>query len=294
MAGWETGRQLAVGTTMRGATPLAAALAIATLSGCGPPAGHSGPPTAPLETAGVPTPSAALVAASPVTVSAALPSPTVPPDGALPAPPLVGTEWIRLPTSRTVVALTFDSGGDAGGAQSILSTLATAKAPATFFLTGRWVELFPDVAREIAAAHAIGNHTYGHARLPPLTDEDVQGEIERGEAMIWSVTGQDPRPPFRFPFGDRDARTIAAINRGRYGSIRWTIDTLGWMGRSRGESVDSIVARVVERLEPGAIILMHVGATPADRSTLDADALPRVIAAIRARGYEIVALRDFL
>ena len=131
-------------------------------------------------------------------------------------------------------------------------------------------------------------------RLPPLSDEEVRGEIERGEALIRRVTGQDPRPLFRFPYGDRDARTLAAVNRGRYASIRWTFDTLGWMGRARGESVDSIVGRVVGRLEPGAIIVMHVGANPADRSTLDADALPRLIAEIRAQGYEIVTIREFL
>lgn len=284
----------------RGAKRLLAVLAILTLGSCGPQAGRSGPATAPLEITVSPAPSAAPT--SPVVAPGAQPSApapgalpsSAPPAAAHPAPALVGTEWTRLPTSRKVVALTFDAGGDAAGARAILSTLAAARAPATFFVTGRWVELFPDLAREIAAAHALGNHTHWHVRLPPLSDEEVRAEIERGEALIRRVTGQDPRPLFRFPYGDRDERTLAAVDRGRYASIRWTFDTLGWMGRARGESVDSIVARVVGRLEPGAIILMHIGATPPDRSTLDADALPRLIPEIRAQGYEIVTIREFL
>lgn len=43
-------------------------------------------------------------------------------------------------------------------------------------------------------------------------------------------------------------------------------------------------------LQPGEIVLMHVGSHPTDGSTLDADALPRMIDDIRARGYSFVTL----
>jgi peptidoglycan/xylan/chitin deacetylase (PgdA/CDA1 family) len=102
-----------------------------------------------------------------------------------------------------------------------------------------------------------------------------------------------PHPLFRFPYGESDARTIAVVNRLGYGGIRWTLDTLGWQGSASGQSSDTVVARVVSGLRPGAIILMHVGSAE-DGTTLDADALARVIAEIRARGYELVTLRDFL
>jgi peptidoglycan/xylan/chitin deacetylase (PgdA/CDA1 family) len=49
----------------------------------------------------------------------------------------------RLPTQRHVVALTFDAGAGAGGAPKILATLRQTGAPATFFLTDRFAELFP-------------------------------------------------------------------------------------------------------------------------------------------------------
>jgi peptidoglycan-N-acetylglucosamine deacetylase len=72
-------------------------------------------------------------------------------------------------------------------------------------------------------------------------------------------------------------------------SIRWTVDTWGWMGRS-AESVPGAARRVMEGLVPGEIVLMHVGSSR-DGSTIDTRALPHVIRAVRARGYRFVTLR---
>jgi len=208
-------------------------------------------------------------------------------------PSLVGTEWEVLPTERKVVALTFDCGANAAGVPSILRTLGKTRAPATFFLTGRWAEAFPNLAGRLGERHPVGNHTFSHPDLTALAKAAVQTELGRAERAIRAATGQDPRPLFRFPYGARDARTIALVNDLGYGSIRWTVDTLGWKGVAGGQSVESVRARVLAELRPGAIVLMHVGAAP-DGSSLDADALPSVIAAVRARGYRLVDLAAFV
>ena len=139
----------------------------------------------------------------------------------------------------------------------------------------------------------MGNHTYSHPHLPDLGDAEVRDQILHAEKLIDTKLGKDPRPLFRFPYGDSDARTLRIVNRLGYGSIRWTVDTLGWKGTKGGQSVDSVVARVKAALRPGAIVLMHVGAAP-DRSTLDADALPHVIEAIRRAGYAFVTVADYV
>jgi len=51
------------------------------------------------------------------------------------------------------------------------------------------------------------------------------------------------------------------------------------------------VGRVLAAAAPGEIVLMHVGSNPTDGSTLDADALPSVIAGLRAQGYGFTTLR---
>jgi peptidoglycan/xylan/chitin deacetylase (PgdA/CDA1 family) len=223
------------------------------------------------------------------------PSPTQAPREERTIPPsLLGTQWYALPTTKKVVALTFDAGANADGVPSILATLAEADVPATFFLTGKWVEAYPEYAAQIGALYPVANHTYSHPDLTGLSDDQVRNEISVGGARIEEATGRDTRPMFRFPFGASDSRTIGIANSLGYGCINWTVDTRGWQGTSGGQSADLIVDRVVDALQPGEIVIMHVGSHPTDRSTLDADALPRVIEELRARGYGFATIDQYL
>lgn len=216
-----------------------------------------------------------------------------PADDGIPAS-LVGTQWFSLPTSKKVVALTFDAGANADGMPSILSTLEAKGVPGTFFLTGKWVETYPDYAADIGAKYPAANHSYSHPDLTTLPDAAVKEEITKAAASIESTTGRDTHPMFRFPFGASDQHTIGIVNSLGYGAINWTVDTRGWQGTSGGQSADLVVGRVLDALQPGEIVIMHVGSNPDDHSTLDADALPRVIDELRARGYGFVTIEDYL
>ena len=216
------------------------------------------------------------------------PTTTPPPPGVPDA--LRGQDLETLPTTDLVVALTFDAGANADGLESILATLAAEDVPGTFFVTGQFAESFPDDVAAIAAdGHRLGNHSDTHPAFTTLSDAAIRDEVTRAETAI-QAAGADPRPLFRFPLGDRDARTIAAVNDLGYVAVRWTVDTLGWQGTSGGRSVQEVVDRTVGGLRPGEIVLMHAGSHPDDGSTLDADALPEVIAQLRAAGYTFVSL----
>jgi len=207
---------------------------------------------------------------------------------------LLGQDLTRVPTTRRVVALTFDGGASREGVASILATLSEEGVPATFFLTGDFADAYPGTARTIAASHPVGNHTQNHPDLTKLGDAAVRGEIRSGAASIEAATGEDPHPWFRFPFGAVDSRVIRLVNGECYVPFRWTVDTLGWKGTSEGQSVATVRRRVLDGLRPGAIILMHVGANPDDHTTLDADALPGMIRDLRERGYGFVTLEAAL
>ena len=105
-----------------------------------------------------------------------------------------------------------------------------------------------------------------------------------------AVTGSDPSPLFRFPYGDVDARSLSVVGSERYVAVRWTVDTLGWKGTSGGMTADQVVERVVSAATSGEIVLMHVGSHPSDGSMLDAQALPTVIDRLRSAGYRFVTL----
>jgi peptidoglycan/xylan/chitin deacetylase (PgdA/CDA1 family) len=207
----------------------------------------------------------------------------------------VGTEWSRLPTTQRVVALTFDAGNNDGGVASILATLRATGTPATFFLNGRWVQAYPTEARQIAAdGYSIGNHSADLVHFATLSDSEARQQILEGAQIIKSVTGRDPRPLFRSPFGDLDARTIKIVNSLGYGSIFWTVGTQGYLGTSGGQSVSSVVTRVLGSLQPAEIVILEVQANATDHSTLDADALPTIIREVEQRGYQFVSLDQFM
>lgn len=206
---------------------------------------------------------------------------------------LVGQIPDRLPTKRHVVALTFDAGANHAGAPKIFSILARTDTTATVFMTGRWAELYPQWARRIVARYPICNHTFDHTDLLQLPLAGVRRELLMAKAAIEHVTGHPPLPLFRFPYGSSSASTLAVVNRLGYTAVGWTVDTLGWEGTSMGQSTNSVFGRVMAKLQPGEIVLMHVGSSP-DHSTLDADTLDRIIHAVRARGYRFVTLDQYL
>ena len=252
---------------------------------------HTIPPTAPPTSPPAATPTA--TPPRPVKPSPTPPTKPSPPPAPFPAR-LAGTDVERIPTTRHVVALTFDAGADADAVTSILATLRAESVPATFFLTGDFVNRFPAAARQIAAAERIGNHSMDHPYFTALTPAQITGELTRARDAIRAVTGADPRPLFRFPYGDRSAATIAAVNTAGYVAVRWTVDTLGWKGTSGGITAQIVRDRVINALQPGEIVLMHCGSNPTDHTTLDAVALGGIIETVKAMGYGFVTLDALL
>jgi peptidoglycan/xylan/chitin deacetylase (PgdA/CDA1 family) len=203
-------------------------------------------------------------------------------------PAMAAGELVRMQTPQRVVALTFDGGANADGAARVLSILRREQVRATFFLTGHFVKTYPTLARAIGRLYPVCNHTVSHADLPRMPPAQARREIVLAGELIQRATGRDTHPCFRFPYGARDAPTLRLVNRLGYTSVRWTVDTWGWMGRSQ-QSVAGATRRVLAGLMPGEIVLMHLGSSR-DGSTIDSHALPGVIRAARARGYRFVTL----
>jgi peptidoglycan/xylan/chitin deacetylase (PgdA/CDA1 family) len=281
---------------------IAPLLALTALTACGrghqPGAQPSAAPVTstppPATTPGAPTPGPGRTATTPPTRPPATPGRTTAPP---PFPSsLAGRDLERIPTNRRIVALTFDAGANANGLASILATLAAEHVTGTFFLTGDFVAAHPQASRQIVAAgHRVGNHSTNHPHFTDLGDAGIRSELAGAERSIREATGASSRPLFRFPFGDRDARTIGAVNGAGYVAVRWTVDTLGWQGTQQGtRDASFVVDRVIGAATAGEIVLMHVGSHPTDRSTLDADALPGVIGGLRQRGYTFVTLDALL
>lgn len=204
-----------------------------------------------------------------------------------------GIEVERLHTHAKVVALTFDGAWDDAGVPRIVAALRSHHATGTFFVTGAWVKRYPAVARRLGRLFPIGNHSWSHPQMTGLSGAAIRREIRRASWWIRTATGRNDRPLFRFPYGDRDARTIRVVNAMGYTSVRWSLDTWGWMGPPEGQSKRTVLHRVSTMLSPGDILLLHIGANR-DGSTLDADALPAILELLARRGYKTVTLDRFV
>lgn len=260
----------------------------------GPSPATTAAPTTAAPSPSAPTATATAASPPPVTSPEPPPAPPEPPPAAPFPLALLGQDVEVLPGAGPVVALTFDAGANSAGLPKILQGLANGGVPASFFFTGGWAAANPaGVSAIVAAGHRVGNHSMTHPGFTGLPDAGIASEIQAAEQAILAAGG-DPRPFFRFPFGERDARTIAAVNNLGYVPVRWTVDTLGWKGTSGGISAQQVADRVLAALRPGGIVLMHIGSNPDDGSTLDADALPQIIERVRAAGYSFVTLDSLL
>ncbi|MFA6897164.1 MAG: polysaccharide deacetylase family protein [Patescibacteria group bacterium] len=203
-----------------------------------------------------------------------------------------GKEIVKINTDQKAVALTFDAGANADGVEPILRILAENDIKGTFFLTGKFIEKYPDKVRAIVATGGdVGNHTYDHPYLTRLTNEQIKENIQEAENAFAKLDGKF-QPFLRSPYGDRNASTLLAVSENNYLNIRWTVDSLGWQGTSGGMSKGAVEQKVLKAAGPGAIIMMHLGSNPDDKTHLDSEALPAIITELKKNGYEFMTLSE--
>ncbi|MGW0710104.1 polysaccharide deacetylase family protein [Streptomyces sp. NPDC002643] len=199
-------------------------------------------------------------------------------------------------TNERVVAVTFNAAWNTAGLEAILDELARRHTPATFFLTGDFADRYPEVVGRIAdEGHGLGNHSYSHPHFKDLTAAGRRREIQAADVALREAgAGGALTPFFRFPYSETGPAQIKEVNGLDLADIEFTTDTNGWMGTEGGMSVDRAVRRVQDALCAGAIVQMHVGTTEGRSEVIDAQALPRILDAVAARGYRVIDLRTLL
>ncbi|HUD91079.1 glycosyltransferase [Sphingobium sp.] len=218
---------------------------------------------------------------------------------------VVDERYVSLPTPYVIrrtgyrphmVALTFDDGPDAVWTPPILDILKAAHVPATFFVIGENAIMHPGLLRRIIAQGSeIGSHSYTHPNLAQVSPRGVSLELNSTQRLIEAYTGHAVRL-FRAPyFGDAEPTTADEIGpaleaqKAGYFNVGLHVDPGDWTR----PGVDAIVARTIRQVEEGnadrsaQIVLLHDSG--GDRAQTVA-ALPRIIRALRAKGYQFVTV----
>lgn len=189
-------------------------------------------------------------------------------------------------TEEKIVALSFDAAWGNEDTKEILSILEKNDVKVTFFMTGGWVERYPDDVKAIAAAgHELGNHSQSHKNMSQLTAEECKEELLAVHNKVKELTGVEMKV-FRPPYGDYDDVVINTTYECGYYPIQWSIDSLDW----KNYGIDNIVDTVVNHkaLDNGAIILMHNGAK------YTAKALQSIIDGLKEKGYKFVTMSEII
>lgn len=189
-------------------------------------------------------------------------------------------------TEEPKIALTFDAAWGNQDTQKIMEILKKHDIKVTFFMTGGWVDTYPeDVKMILQEGHDLGNHSQNHKNMSQLSDSEKEAELMSVHDKVKALTGYEMFL-FRPPYGDYDNAVVTAAKKCGYYTIQWDVDSLDW----KDYGVESILKTVTQNnhLGNGSIILCHNGAK------YTAEALDTMITTLKDAGYTFVPLSELI
>ena len=187
---------------------------------------------------------------------------------------------------KPLISISFDAAWGNEDTKKLLEILKKQNVKATFFMTGGWIEKYPDDVKAIAAGgHDLGNHSENHKQMSTLSAEQCREEIMKPHEKVKKLTGKDMFL-FRPPYGDYNDTLIQTTRECNYYPIQWDVDSLDW----KDYDAATIIRRVTEHkhLGNGSIILCHNGAKHT------AEALDELITILKQKGFTFVPISELI
>ena len=168
--------------------------------------------------------------------------------------------------------------------EKMLEILEAQNVKATFFFEGRYAMKHLDQVKQIQeAGHLIGNHSYSHpSEWGELSYEGFKDEMVKTNEILSEVVNE-PITYFAPPGGEFNDITLQAAADLNMYSILWTVDTIDW----KGESSEVILKRVLNKVTPGAFVLMH----PKEETV---KALEPMIETLKKEGYHFKTVEEMV
>lgn len=189
-------------------------------------------------------------------------------------------------TDQPEISLTFDISGGNEDIGQILDILSKHQIHASFFVTGEWVDSYPEDVKKIAnAGHDLGNHGDSHKTMSLLSGKECQQELMSLHNKVKKLTGTDMKF-FRPPYGNYSSQMIASARKCGYETVLWNCDSMDW----KNYGADAILKTLCTHphLGNGSILLMH------NDTRYTAGILDKLLTALQSKGYEIVPLSQLI
>lgn len=180
--------------------------------------------------------------------------------------------------------------------KNLIDILNKTGTKATFFLTGMWIEAYPEVTESFAKNYLfeLGNHSYSHPSftddcfgLAPIPDDRDATEIDKTQDLLEKYTGKRSRF-FRFPGGCYTQSDLDIVLKKDLMVVHW--DTAAQDGFS--SDLEAIENNVEGHVQNGSIIVMHMNGYPNEPKT--AQAVADLIPKLKKEGFEFVKVSELL
>ena len=184
------------------------------------------------------------------------------------------------------LGLTFDVNGTSDDMDKILSILEDHQVHATFFLTGAWVEEYPEAVKKIAQeGHDLGNRSESYKDMSFLSANECQQELISLHERVETLTHMK-MTFFRPPYGAFSNNLITTAEELGYTTVLWNLDALDW----KDYGSDAIIQTLTNpnTLHKGSIMRLQSG------STYTAEALDVLLTRLSEMGYECLPLSQLI
>lgn len=190
------------------------------------------------------------------------------------------------------IFFTFDD-GPGPKTREIAKLLRKNGVKATFFMTSKNIERFPEVVKAVHnMGHVIGVHPHIN---PKANHSTTENEIRRTVELIANITGKRPTL-FRAAFGLLTPENLVVLNKEKLKYVDWSLDALDWKRAQAGKALEA--GKIVYRAKKGDVVLFHDGATTTQRKQELRrgknllDALPVIIEGLKKRNFSFHPLEN--
>lgn len=218
---------------------------------------------------------------------------------------------VRTDPSKKTISLVFTAHNRADGAEKIISTLKRYGIKGSFFFTGTFIEMYPDIVKRLRAdGHYISTHSNGHLLYMPwenpdsllISKDEFTTDILKGYEALQKVGINKNDAPYFIPPYEYYNSTISSwakelglqvinFSAGTGTSDDYTTPDMVGKYRSSKQLWNQLMK--CEKSDKnglnGQILMVHFG-TESSRTDKFYDMLPKIISTLQKKGYTFTSV----